>query len=597
MIKHLIATGLIFLFLTTFATTGMQGAEVVNAQGEPETEEESVTEEERENLIDQLIDLIFRKGEDEIRNSRDAQETQKELDKLIEQDPSLQDLEAYQDWRESLLGPEDDPATGSTSFVEGDGEFLYDGELPQLDLADYGLDGYFDFSLTNTLLSQLLKNPKSVWATTRLLYYEKYLRSKGVPIEQYLTTGWLWLENGQRGYADVYSFNCNDNRVGYYSRVSFYCNHTNVQSSGFQVMDQRNRFVSMFNKCHGDGLSESEKNEKLREVMKQVIKNSDKALRTDWSYLDQSQAGQGLMKYIDEVDTATLDDISPNCDVKNSQKCQFMSLLLGSDPCMTVGLNSSAVSRSDLIANIKNGRECFYGSYCHAEKRLLASMLKALQLFDQSNQERIESTTSQSGGSDVKGNDRNQLSFGKYTHYCQCDPRWAVTRYWSFLRPPGNTNVTCNAGCGTTTLCAVLETLGKGCDSPKEMLLYAEKQGWWKNLMYTPNMINSGYLQKKGLKVSTVFADANGGGRSLTYAQAKPYFEGANKGKCLLYASSDTLNHIFYIRGVTDDGNILVVDSWKGCGQNKSGVPPPTHLHDVQPPSYADYYAYAICKK
>lgn len=483
-------------------------------------------------------------------------------------------------------------------------------------------------SLTDLYYNRLMANANGIWAAKQLLYYEKVLKSKGHRLYPYYVTGWLWFENGGKQWPDPYLHNCNDKNWN----ASIYCTGGLLQVGGYQAQDRRSNYKEVYAKCHGSTPPSA--------VMRKVIENSFRARHVDkffWSY--QRLAGQGMVgKYnIDKV--SSIDMIDPS-KLYTSEEQQYYYVLLGKDPCMVVGLNAYAVN--SLPGDIKSKA---WAKYVREQLDVLTNMVSALEKFDKGSSAAgsgsmpkpdirtspgvsssprptaNSSVTPASSSADLPPDDpyyglpecdengnppptwggnnggggswddqggSNQLSIGKYTHYCQCDPKWTYNAYgW---------NAACNAGCGPTTLCAILETLGVGCKNPRDMIIYAQNQSWWKNLFYYEAFFKSGFLESKGLKKTVVFQDSHKGGRSLTHAEAKQYFEGANKNKCLIFASSDTLNHIFYIRGVTSDGNILVVDSWKGCG-TRNGVPPANNNFDVQPPSYANYYAYAICKK
>jgi hypothetical protein len=231
----------------------------------------------------------------------------------------------------------------------------------------------------NDLLNQLRKSVDASWATQALLSAEKVYAPINPNFKPYLTTAWIWFENGESHWPDPYAINCNDNRAGFKSDVSFICSVTNFQIAGYQAASRKNDYMTMFKNLI--------KNKPLKNVIKDVIDNSSHTPRQSWSYVQQRNTPL-LNKYLypyfaSSNDASKLDvtenDISPNSDFFN-EKTQFFTLLLGKDPMMAIALNSFAVRDGDLIKALKT-KECAYGYICAKDKQRLANMVEALRLF------------------------------------------------------------------------------------------------------------------------------------------------------------------------------------------------------------------------
>lgn len=234
-----------------------------------------------------------------------------------------------------------------------------------------GANGYED-------LKGKLTNAKAAWAARQLLNAERIYESKnpttaGLPkVNRYITTAWVWFENGASSWPDPYMINCNDNRSGYVSEVHFLCNVNNFQVAGYQAATRRNDYVRVFSLLYNES--------QLVERLQGVLSNDGNAARDIWKYSSGGQQKGLVADYKSGISQATLNDISPNTSFSQG-KSQFLSLLLGKDPGMVIGLNTFAISDNDLIRGIKT-QNCVYGYICPTEKQLLSNMIAALYLFD-----------------------------------------------------------------------------------------------------------------------------------------------------------------------------------------------------------------------
>lgn len=242
--------------------------------------------------------------------------------------------------------------------------------LEKPDFAAFGLPNP-QADVVSDLKAQIDDDERATWAVKELLKAEKTAVEKGVDIIPYLTTGWVWFENGIVNWPDPYEINCNDNRSGYFSEVSIVCKSDNFQVAGYQAAAQGGQYVSLFTKFYEP--------EELSDVVKRVASNSKNAIRPQWDYNDSGQQKGVNKQYIIELGSVTTGDISPNVDF-TSEKGQYFSLLTGKDPNMVIALNSFAVSEDDLIAALKSG--CAYDYICSEEKQILANMVGALYELD-----------------------------------------------------------------------------------------------------------------------------------------------------------------------------------------------------------------------
>lgn len=484
--------------------------------------------------------------------------------------------------------------------------------------SDYGLPQPQE-SGTESLFQSIGSNTNMSFWARRLLNSEKALISKGVPVKPYLTTAWIWFEGG----LTPYSINCNDNRSGFESKVSFFCSVNNFQVAGYQAASRKNNYVTIFNTCYGSGTSVSS-------VLKNVVNNSSYVGTAKWSYKDPAQQGQGLMQYMSSIDSATIANISPNSSFSD-QKTQFLTLMLGKDPCMAIGLNSYAVSEGDLIRALKGSG---YGYIKAPQKQRIANMIAALKKFDGKNIGTAASPTGKTSGTpaptasvtnttsgtpspdngsdpyaglpdcDANGNPQTgdtptpdpnvtQGAIGdthldNYTHYCQCDPKWG---------PSGG--AICQSGCGLNSISSAMTSLGRT-TTPLELRSLWEGKYWNadQGMATTRAALQSTWIDQQGFHWDGT--DLVSGG-SVNTSAAKRYFTGALKGKCVLIGSFNRyisgfgqVSHIVAISGINDDGTIIVHDSWLGCN---AGSTSEKVSYRTQNSDYVNYYAYPLCRK
>lgn len=488
--------------------------------------------------------------------------------------------------------------------------------------ADYGLPQPQEAG-TESLFQSIGSNTNMAFWARRLLNSEKALIAKGVRVKPYLTTAWMWFEGG----ITPYSINCNDNRAGFSSEVSFFCSVRNFQVAGYQAATRRNDYVNIFNKCYGSGTAVSS-------VLKNVVNNSSYVGTAKWSYKDPGQQGKGLMQYMSSVNSATIANISPNSSFSD-QKTQFLTLMLGKDPCMAIGLNSYAVSDSDLVRALKgNG----YGYIKAPQKQRIANMIAALKKFDGRNIGTATSPTARVSGSpapssstsvtpasgtpasstaaptngidpyaglpdcDAFGNPQvnatpdpnvtagplGDANIDNYTHYCQCDPQWG----------PSSGGM-CQAGCGLNSIASAMTSLGRP-TKPTELRALWEGKHWFPNqgMNTTRAALQSGWIDQQGFHWDGT--NLMSGSRVNTVA-AKRYFTGDLKNRCVIIGSFNRFvpgfgqaSHIVAISGINDDGTMTVHDSWLGCNPGSTSE---KVSYRRQNSDYVNYYAYPLCRK
>ncbi len=234
-----------------------------------------------------------------------------------------------------------------------------------------GVNGY------NALKTKLESNPNALWAAKQLLQGEKSYASRGGTIIKYLTTAWIWFENGAASWPDPYEVNCNDDRSGYSSEVSFFCNSKNFQIAGYQAAERKTNYIDTFRRLY----NESE----LRSVLQNVVDNSHRASKTKWNYKEGGQNKGLITKFFGSKSiptTVTLNDISPSQDFFSEQG-QFFTLILGKDPKMAAALNSFAVTPSFLTQlRSANDSHKLYGYIGTTEVQLISNMMAALYIID-----------------------------------------------------------------------------------------------------------------------------------------------------------------------------------------------------------------------
>lgn len=263
----------------------------------------------------------------------------------------------------------------------GGGARLSESQLLEL-IKEYGLpdptaegvDGW------EQKLSQLTDNPKASWAAESLLAAEKNFMDRGGDLKEYLTTAWIWFENGGSTWPDPYQINCDDDR-GFNHEVSELCtphNDVNLQVSGYRPVEKQDKYMEIYDMFY----TESE----LPSILEKVRSNSHNARLEKWNYNDPDQRGKGLVKdHLRDISGATTSQITPNATDFFNPETQFLTLMLGKDPNMTIGMNSFAVSDHDLLAHIGEGEGCgpSWGSYiCKPERQLLSNMIYALWKYD-----------------------------------------------------------------------------------------------------------------------------------------------------------------------------------------------------------------------
>lgn len=234
-----------------------------------------------------------------------------------------------------------------------------------------GTNGYL------TLKNKIEANSNALWATKQLLEGEKIYKSKGGNIIPYLTTAWIWFENGASSWPDPYEINCNDDRAGYYSEVSFFCNSNNFQVAGYQAAGRKSDYIQVFSRLYSDS--------DFRSIMQNVIDNSYHASKNKWNYKDNGQNKGLITRYLADKSifaSLTLNDISPNGNFFD-EKAQFFTLILGKDPKMAVALNSYAVN-SGFLNQLKNANDSkkLYGYIGNREVQLISNMIAALYMID-----------------------------------------------------------------------------------------------------------------------------------------------------------------------------------------------------------------------
>lgn len=234
-----------------------------------------------------------------------------------------------------------------------------------------GINGY------NALKNKLESNSNALWAAKQLLEGEKTYINKGGTLIKYLTTAWVWFENGASSWPDPYEVNCNDDRTGYSSEVSFFCNSSNFQVGGYQAASRKSDYIQVFNRLYSDS--------DLKSVLQNVIDNSYRASKSKWNYKDSGQNKDLITKYLAGKSippSLTLNDISPNGNFFD-EKAQFFTLILGKDPKMAVALNSYAVN-SGFLNQLKNANDSkkLYGYIGNREVQLISNMIAALYMID-----------------------------------------------------------------------------------------------------------------------------------------------------------------------------------------------------------------------
>lgn len=249
-----------------------------------------------------------------------------------------------------------------------------------------GVRGY------TTLRSQISSGAGN-WSALTMLAAEQYAKGHGYPnLIDYLTTGWLWLENGPGSYPDPYEINCNKegNPPGI-SDTSAYCTSTNFQIAGYQAATRaiNNDYVKAMNNLYPGATDET-----FRLLLQRVANDSNNAHVTAWKY--NRIPANGILQYLPDVlATGSISQMATNrieliggLGNATAERRQLLTLLTGKDPYMVAALNSFAVSQGDLINRglIPGGPTgCSttqgYTTYCGATKQALSNIVYALWMI------------------------------------------------------------------------------------------------------------------------------------------------------------------------------------------------------------------------
>lgn len=239
----------------------------------------------------------------------------------------------------------------------------------------------------NDLVKQIQENPDAAWAVQALLNGEKTWKATGGHMIEYLNTAWMWMENGQDMVPDPYQINCGESAEN--SAPSVLCTTQNWQVAGYQAGDKAvlNQYTEVFNKLYPNYTDDD-----LRNLLKEVLQNSDKAFLDKWNYNDSSQQTDLVSEFKDQIDSATTADIATNLDnLLGNRRTQFFTILLGKDPNMVAALNSYAVTDDDIGAMLQNPRSLGWSNdcgtahefYCSPDLRpRISNMIMALYMFD-----------------------------------------------------------------------------------------------------------------------------------------------------------------------------------------------------------------------
>lgn len=550
----------------------------------------------QQTLMEALVEALFGKGTEAVPDNEYVPDRlQKVLNDALSGTPFPEDVNL----EELLTETEDGPSGGA--FYE-DEEFAKNYQVASDNSASYGLTQPSQ-EVVNGLYEQLKSDPLHVWARD-CLYYEKYLKSKGMNVKPYLLCAWVWFE----GMIDPNGVNCKDNSdTALKQNASAECSNFEVASrgdgnammqvGGYQVFDQAasDNFNKVFNLCH--------KPENFNRVLNRAYDESGRSINPRWSYPAQKDK-ELVAEFIGEIDSVKTDVIGDRNEIdlrpdresppyssessayKEERRKHFFTILLGKDPCMRVGLNVSATA--NLVSDIANKG---WASYVRKDITLLTGRLEALRKFDE------EIVVNEIRNSSYDGNETNIASggasfngdFGKkqFQQFCQCGAEW---------NQGGNDDI-CMSGCGLTTMAFIFSNLG----SPtKPTETYNEFKGqFWRRAVGMETLeaaLRSDFVRLKGFKIE----ELKYGIGSLNVNDIAEYFEGARKGKCLVFGSqkkvdANTFNHIFPIVDVdTQNNKVDVRDTWRleVCKPRANRV-----ISNVQPPSYVNNYYIAVCKE
>ncbi len=367
--------------------------------------DKAITEWAKENSVSDIITNpnIF------VTSSGSADEFQKASDKsyFVELTPTLSpqtDLEKSANFLSIILnGLPDitgDPPGSVNSTPNPTGTSNIDVNILSL-IQSYGLppptaDFFNGANGYNSLKAKLSSDSNAGWNAKALLDGERMFEQKGGSIYKYLSTAWVWFENGAASYPDVYEVNCNDNRS--LSQVSLLCSSHNFQVAGYQAADRQSDYKRIYTQLYGSS--------DVKSVMQQVIKNSNKAATSVWSYLDSGQQRGLVSSYLTGgtiPSNVSLSDISPNSQGFFDEKTQFYSLLIGKDPNMAAALNGITIKGDNLpgifSTPIDSPSRPHWANYIKGtEMQLISNMIAALYLYDSGSSDvNSPNPTSQSG--------------------------------------------------------------------------------------------------------------------------------------------------------------------------------------------------------
>lgn len=352
-------------------------------------------EEPRDNIIDKILRALFGQDANDI----------------------PPDVELPPEVIEIINGLSGTPVATQSGEFDNDSEFVYDGELPNLNLDEYALTTP-DQSDVQTYLTTLRKQPWRGWAS-KCLYYEKMLRDKGVNLKPYLLCGWTWFDAGLNPYA----VNCKDNGDKTKRQSpSFFCKNEIgegdknklLQIGGFQAYDQAsaNNYTKYYQLCHGD--------KPLSEVVSRVFYDSDQQSNSNYSYPKQlgvTVGGYSLVKdFVGQLNSVDSSVIATSVNKMTSDpRSHFFTSLLGKDDCMRVGLNVSATNSIPAAIRaaepiLDDPSKKHWAKYVVRRKKEFSAMVVALAEFDKENKESGGSSGSDtsvtpppSGGSTSQG--------------------------------------------------------------------------------------------------------------------------------------------------------------------------------------------------
>lgn len=515
---------------------------------------------------------------------------------------SPDEIEALNKVKEALgtISPENpnDPNSASSSASgtprNGDPEGVYTGQLPSNNSVSYGFNTPPSSELVQAQYAKLKTEPLRTFAKD-CLYYEKVLAKRGEKVNHYLICAWIWFE----GAMDPYAINCKDNsdrqlRQGVAEVCAAAKNRTGdknamMQIGGYQAFDQAvaNNYNKYFDKCYPNA-----SDQKLRDVLTNVYANSNNS-GAYFSYIAQENRGSvknfhnGISSVTRDVigkNKAEIDGIAStgNLGATEEYRRQFYTFLLGKDPCMRVGLNISATA--SLPEDIKTKG---WASYVRKDLNRFLSMMEALRLLDKDTQQEIKNNTLvESGPVATNSADAFSGEFGnrKLTQFCQCDPKWQVK----------DQNI-CSSGCGLNTMSTIFTNLGSPTD-PLEARKQFEGINWFASVgMSTMHAaLSSQWAKNKGMYVASGNLVEKG---RLNLEKAEPYLRSREySGRCLIAGSQNSpYSHIFTIVDVdVKSGKMDVRDSWRDPICNpRQGLA----INRIQNPSYANYYAFAVCKR